>query len=40
MAQRRSGATFLVAFAALPGVDGVRALRHVLKKALRSYGLR
>jgi hypothetical protein len=30
----------LVAFAALPGVDGVRALRAMLKRALRGYGLR
>jgi hypothetical protein len=40
MAPRRSGATFAVTFCALPGVDGVRALRAMLKRALRSYGLR
>jgi hypothetical protein len=32
--------TFLVRLRALPGVDGVRALRAALKTLLRKYGLR
>jgi hypothetical protein len=31
---------FSVTFAAQPGVDGIKALRAVLKLALRRFGLR
>jgi hypothetical protein len=30
---------FTVTFTALPGVDGIRALRWLLKRARRQYGL-
>jgi len=32
--------TFSVVFQALPGVDAIKALRFVLKAALRQHGLR
>jgi hypothetical protein len=32
--------TFIVTFAATPGVDAIKALRALLKSALRTYGLR
>jgi len=31
---------FVLKLRALPGVDAVRALRHALKRLLRSYGLK
>jgi hypothetical protein len=34
------GPTFLLRLRALPGVDGVRALRAALKTLLRCYGLK
>jgi hypothetical protein len=40
MALRHPETTFAVTFRALPGVDGVHALRAMLKRALRGYGLR
>jgi hypothetical protein len=33
-------ARFVVTFTPVPGVDGIRALRAVLKTALRRHGLR
>jgi hypothetical protein len=32
-------ARFVVTFVAAPGIDGVRALRWLLKRARRQYGL-
>jgi hypothetical protein len=32
--------TFHVTFVAMPGVDGIKAFRLLLKAALRTYGLR
>jgi hypothetical protein len=34
-----SSERFIVTFAPLPGVNGVRALRWLLKRARRQYGL-
>jgi hypothetical protein len=31
---------YVLKLRALPGVDAIRALRHVLKRLLRQYGLR
>jgi hypothetical protein len=32
--------TFVLKLRALPGVDAIKALRHALKRLLRSYGLK
>jgi hypothetical protein len=39
-APQAGGQTFSITLRAEHGVDGVRALRHLLKRAARSYGLR
>jgi hypothetical protein len=40
MGAMSKGASFVVTFTAAPGSDGIRALRGVLKLALRRFGLR
>jgi hypothetical protein len=40
MGGRSRGPTFVVTFQAVPGVDAIKALRFMLKSALRRYGLR
>jgi hypothetical protein len=32
--------TFVIHLRPMPGVDGIHALRHLLKTSLRKYGLR
>jgi hypothetical protein len=38
--KEREGAAFTVTLVPEPGVDGIKALRWVLKSALRRHGLR
>ena len=40
MAQERERGLFLLTLRPEPGVDPIKALRHVLKNLLRRYGLK